>query len=168
MNRIDVVSELIAYFKQMDNWENPYDGDGWCMGCGSCEEGEHKPKCKYIHRREYLEQLNNIGKGVVMSDQNKNPFPELAGLWRSIIVPDSLKLDETLVSLIKQGKQVIHVTPIPNEFTVKEPAEDWKEESKDGKMKVATSVLVIYLEVTLKEEWLKTVRDNVVRMEDIK
>lgn len=160
MEKIDVVNELIAYFKQMDNWENPYDGDGWCMGCGSCEEGAHKPKCKYIHRKEYLEQLNNIGKGVVMSDQNKNPLPELAGLWRSIIVDDATKLDGTLVSLIKQGKQVIHVTPIPNEFTM-------KEESKDGKMKVATSVLVIYLEVTLKEEWLKTVRDNVVRMEDI-
>lgn len=102
-----------------------------------------------------------------MSDQNKNPFPELAGLWRSVVVPDSLKLDETLVSLIKRGRQVINVTPIPNEFTVKEPAEDWKEEPKDGKMKVATSVLVIYLETVLKEEWLKTVRANVVKIEDI-
>lgn len=97
-----------------------------------------------------------------------NPMPELAGLWKSIVVLDSLKLDDTLVSLIKQGKQVIHVTPIPNEFTMKEPAESWKEEPKDGKMNIATSVLVIYLEIVLREEWLKIVRDNVIKIEDIK
>ncbi len=102
-----------------------------------------------------------------MSDQ-ENPLPELAGLWRSVIVEDATNLDKKLVSLIKRGKQVINVTPIPNEFSIKEPDEEWKGLSKDAKMNVATKVLVIYLEVTIKEEWLKTVRDNVVRMEDIK
>lgn len=102
-----------------------------------------------------------------MNDENKNPLPELAGLWRSIVVDDALELDATLVSLIKRGKQVIQVAPIPNEFSINEPGESWQDKPKDGTMNVATKVLVIYLEIVLKEEWLKAVRDNVVKIEDI-